>query len=94
MTNLVQVPDFQHGLAIMKRVLKEAIPGRKCVVLTPEDGTVGQNKAFEQREVVFPNSVADVNWATRDSPGGSMELSARVSGLEHVPIRMDKVAHP
>ena len=94
MTNLVQVPDFEHGLAIMERVLKEAIPGWKCIVLTPEDRTVRQNKPLEQGKIVFPNSITDINWATRDCPRGSMELSTKVSRMEHVPIRVDKVAHP
>lgn len=78
----------------MEGVFKQAITARECIVFTPQDRPIGQNKALEQPEVVFSDRVADVNGPARDGAGGSMELGAWVSGLEHVPIRVDEVAHP
>lgn len=40
-TNLVEVPNLEHGFAIMKRVFKEAVFGGKSVRFTPENGSIG-----------------------------------------------------
>lgn len=93
-TNLVQVPDFEHGLAIMERVSKEAVSSRKCVVFAPENRPVGHRQALEQREVVLSDTIGNVNRTAGNCPRSSMELGTRVSRLEHVPIWVNEVAHP
>lgn len=40
------------------------------------------------------DGVADVDGAAGDGAGGGVEVGAGVSGLEHVPIGLNEVAHP
>lgn len=93
-THLVQVPNLEHCLAIVERVHEEAVPGREGVVLAPQDRAVRQHQPPEQLEVVLPDLVAYVDRSARDGAGSGVEQSARVRGLEHVPVRVDEVAHP
>lgn len=40
---LVEVPNFEHGTAIMERILKETIAGRESIVLTAQDRAIGHH---------------------------------------------------
>jgi hypothetical protein len=92
--HLVEVPDFEHSVSIVERVLKEAVSSWKCIVLAAQNGAIGQHQGLEQLKVVLPNSVTYINRATRNSARCSVESSTWVSRLEHVPIWMYEVAHP
>lgn len=63
-------------------------------MLTTQDRPIWQNEAFEQLEVVLSDAIANVNGSTGDGSRGRMELGTRVSGLEHVPIRVNEIPHP
>jgi len=78
----------------MQRVNKETVPCRKSIVVTAEDRTIRQDELLEEREVVLAHRVTDIDRTTGDRPRGSVELSTRVGGLEHVPVRVYEVAHP
>jgi hypothetical protein len=90
----VHVPDLEHGPAVVERVGEEAVARGQRVALAPEDGAVGERQAAEQREVVLPHRVADVDGPAGDGAGRGVEGGAGVRGLEHVPVRVDEVAHP
>ena len=92
--HLVQIPYLEHGLAIMEGVLKEAILSGQRVVLAPEYRAVRQNHGLEEVEIVLSDRVTNVDGSARDGSGGSVELGTGVGGLEHVPVRLNKVAHP
>lgn len=94
MSYFVEVPDLEHGLAVVQGVLEEAISGGKGVMLAPQKRAVRQDEGFEEVEVVAPNAVADIDGSARDCPRSGVELCAGVGGLEHVPVRVDEVAHP
>lgn len=91
---LVEVPDLEHGLAIMQRILKQAIPRRKRAALTPQYRPIRQRQPPQQLKVMITDGVADVDGPTRDGAGGGVEMSAGVGGLEHVPVGVDEVGHP
>lgn len=91
---LIQVPYLEDGLAVVERVLEEAIASGKGVEVAAEDGAVGEDDGLEEAEVVVADGVADVDGTAGDGAGGGVEGSARVGGLEHVPVRVDEVSHP
>uniref|UniRef100_A0A7C8YH38 Uncharacterized protein n=1 Tax=Opuntia streptacantha TaxID=393608 RepID=A0A7C8YH38_OPUST len=91
---LVEVPNLQHSFAIMQRVLKEAIPSRKCIMLAPNDAPIRQNQPLEQLEIMLSNTVTHIDRPPRNGSRGCMKLGTRVGRLEHVPIRVNKITHP
>lgn len=78
----------------MKRVFEEAASGGKGVVLAPQDGPIWQDQTFEQLEIVLADCVGNVDGSTGDGTRRCVELGARVSRLEHVPVRVDEIPHP
>lgn len=78
----------------MKGILEEAIACWESVVVATEEGAVGKDEALEQLEIVLPDLVTNVDGAAGDGPRRGVELRARVSRLEHVPVGVDEIAHP
>lgn len=39
----VEIPNFEHGFGIMKRVLKKAISGGEGIMLAPENGGIRED---------------------------------------------------
>lgn len=78
----------------MEWVLEEAVASGQSIVVAPEDGAVGEDEALEQVEVVLADGITDINRPAGDGSRGGMKLSTRVRGLEHIPVRVDEVAHP
>lgn len=90
----VEVPNLEHGFAIMQRVFEQTISGGERVTLASQDRPIGQHHAPEQPEIVLPDRVANVDGSARDGSGRGVKSGARVSRLEHVPVRVDEVPHP
>lgn len=78
----------------MQGIFEEAVTSREGIILTSKDRAIWKHQSFKEFEVVFSDRVTDIDRTTGDGARGSMEGGARVSGLEHIPIRMDEVAHP
>lgn len=43
---------------------------------------------------MLSDKITDIDRATGDSSRGGVESRTRVGGLEHIPVRVDEVAHP
>lgn len=78
----------------MKGVFEEAVSGGEGIVLASQDGSVRKNQALEELEVVLADGVGNVDGSAGDGARRRVELSARVIGLEHVPVGVDEVPHP
>lgn len=93
-TYFVEIPNFEHCFAIMQGVLEQAVSGGERVALTAQNRAIRQGEGLEKLKVVLSNTIRNVNGAAGDGSGGSVELGARVSGLEHVPVRVNEISHP
>lgn len=58
---MIEIPNLEQCVAIMERVLKQAVSSGQRVALAPQDGAIGQNQALQQLEVVVSDAVADVD---------------------------------
>mmetsp|Transcript_10232 Transcript_10232/g.23348 ORF Transcript_10232/g.23348 Transcript_10232/m.23348 type:complete len:308 (-) Transcript_10232:2200-3123(-) len=87
-SDLVVIPHFERGHAVLTHVGEEAVTCRTAWQLGSQDASVRQDQLAEEIEVVDSRTVGRVDCTSSHRSSRRVQLSSWVFTLEHVPVRM------